>query len=47
MSNQWELYVTAKLLTFNNFQTYEGSQYFSPDLREKNSLLIGFQTKVE
>ena len=31
----------------NKFQTLEGSQYFSPDLREKNSLLIKFQKKEE
>ena len=28
--------------TFNNFQTFEGSQSFFPDLREKCSLLIRF-----
>ena len=32
---------------FNKFQTFEGSQYFSPDLREKDSLLIRFQKKEE
>ena len=31
--------------TFNKFQTFEGSQYFSPDLREKGSLLINFKGK--
>ena len=33
--------------TFNIFQTFEGSPYFSPDVREKGSLLIRFQRKVE
>ena len=33
--------------TFNNLQTFEGSQYFSPDFRGKGSLLIRFQRKVE
>ena len=33
--------------TFNKLQTFEGSQYFSLDLREKDSLLIRFQWKVE
>ena len=32
---------------FNKFQTFEGFQYFSPDLREKDSLLIRFQRKEE
>ena len=31
----------------NKFQTFEGSQYFSPDLSQKNSLLIRFQRKEE
>ena len=31
--------------TFNKFETFERSQYFSPDLREKDSLLIRFQRK--
>ena len=33
--------------SFNKFQTFERSQYFSPDLREKDSLFIRFQKKVE
>ena len=34
--------------TFNNFQTFEGSQYFSLDLRGKDSYkIIRFQRKVE
>ena len=32
--------------TFNEFQIFERSQYFSPDLTE-DSLLIKFQKKVE
>ena len=31
--------------TFNNFQTFDGSQYFSLDLRKKDSLFIAFQKK--
>ena len=27
MSSEWELYVTAKILTFNKFQTFEGSAF--------------------
>ena len=33
--------------TFDKFQTCEASQYFSLDLRGKDSLLIRFQRKVE
>ena len=33
--------------TFNKLHTFEGNQYFSPDPRQKNSLLIRFQRKVE
>ena len=33
--------------TFNKFQTFEGIQYFSPDLIEKDSLLIRSQRKLE
>ena len=33
--------------TFNNFQTFEGSQYFSPNFRGKDSLLIRFHKKLE
>ena len=29
------------------FQTFEGSQYVSPDIRKKDSLLIRFQRKEE
>ena len=32
---------------FNKLQTFEGSQDFSPDLREKDSLFIKFQRKEE
>ena len=32
---------------FNKFQTFEVSQYFSPDLTEKESLLIRFEGKLE
>ena len=31
----------------NKSQTFEGCHYFSPDLKEKNSLLIIFQEKEE
>ena len=31
----------------SKFQMFEGSQYCSPDLREKNGLLIRFQRKEE
>ena len=33
--------------SLNKFQTFEGTQYFSPDLREKNRLHIRFQRKEE
>ena len=33
--------------TFNKFQTFKGIQHFSPDLGEKDSLLITFQRKEE
>ena len=33
--------------TFNKFQIFDGIQYFSPDLIEKDSLLIRSQRKVE
>ena len=33
--------------TFEKFQTFEGSQYFSHDPSEKDSFLIRFQSKVE
>ena len=32
---------------FNKCQTFESTQYFSPDLTEKDSLLIKFRRKVE
>ena len=32
---------------FNKCQTFESIQYFSPALREKDSMLIRFQRKVE
>ena len=33
--------------TFNKFQIFEGSQYFSPDFGERDILLRRFQRKVE
>ena len=33
--------------TFNKIQSLEASQYFFPYLREKDSLLVRFQRKVE
>ena len=41
MSSEWELDVATKLLT--NFKDL----YFSSDLREQGSLLMGFQAKIE
>ena len=45
MSSEWEMYVAENF--FNKFETFEWSQYFSPDLREKDNLTIRFQRKIE
>lgn len=38
--NEWWIWIICGNKTLNKFQTFEGSQYFSADIREKDTLVI-------